>query len=108
MNADDQMQHAKEVRGEKREDRLIEKAVEFLRRRFAEKSEWKVGGENGLYKLAEAEGLTDKAIKRARQRLMGEGLQLDWDDRRSKRDGYWLVIHKDYVPDPLIADPEPL
>jgi hypothetical protein len=104
MNADDQMQHAKEARGEKREDRLIDKAVGFLRRRFAEKSEWKVGGDNGLYKLAEAGGLTDKAIKRARERLMREGLQLDWDDRRSTRQGYWLVIRKEYVPDPLIAD----
>jgi hypothetical protein len=102
MNADDQMDHAKEVRSQKREDRLIDKAMEFLRRKFAEKSEWKVGGEGGLYKLAEAEGLSDKSVKRARERLMRDGLNLDWDDRRRVHDGYWLVIHKDYIPDPTI------
>jgi len=107
MNADDQMQHAKEVRSQKKEDRLIDKAMDFLRRKFAEKSEWKVGGDGGLYKLAESEGLTDKAVKRARERLIRDGLRLDWDDRRTTRGGYWLVIHKDYVPDPTIPDPYP-
>ncbi|MGO9087977.1 MAG: AAA family ATPase [Candidatus Sulfotelmatobacter sp.] len=108
MNADDQMQHTKEVRGQKKEDRLIDKAMDFLRRKFAEKPEWKVGGDSGLYKLAEAEGLNDKTVKRARERLRQDGLRLDWDNRRHVNDGYWLVIRKDYVPDPTIpADPLP-
>ncbi len=87
LKAQDVLDKEREARRNGGQDKKIDIARAWLRARFNDKKQYKC---STLYSEAEAEGINDKMLKRARVDLMKE-MNITVDDRRQKGSGYWWV-----------------
>lgn len=88
--ADDLMDKERESRRNGGESKKLDMAKAFLRMKFSDKKQHKCAT---LYSEAEAEGITDKTLKRARLDLLNSSeLVTSVDDRRAQGNGYWWIV----------------
>lgn len=88
--ADDLMDKERESRRNGGESKKLDAAKAFLRMKFSDKKQHKCVA---LYSDAEAGGITDRTLKRARMDLLKSGeLITSVDDRRGQGNGYWWIV----------------